>query len=293
VLVRPLPHGVFLGSHAVAEGLLTREQLQRGLYRRVLRNVYADPGLPHDHALVARAAALLMPTDAVIGGRSAAMWWGAPFAGPHDPVLVVVPSASSWRGPRGVRVHRSDLSPGDVVALEDGLRITSAARTAWDVAALERVHDAVACLDAMVGSGAVTEEVLRGMAATAAGRWGSRRVQRVLPLVDGRAQSPPESWVRVACHLADLPHPVPQFAVVQGGRFLGIADLVWPEVKLIVEYEGAYHFDGLQIVKDDARYAAFLAAGWRVIRLSSADLRDLDAVVTRIKTALSGEPTAG
>jgi very-short-patch-repair endonuclease len=46
-------------------------------------------------------------------------------------------------------------------------------------------------------------------------------------------------------------------------------------------------------VKDDARYDRLLAAGWRVIRLSSADLRDLGAVVTRIEAALAAGPAAG
>jgi hypothetical protein len=283
----PLPHGVFIGSHAVAEGLVTRDQLQKGLYRRVLRGVYADPGLPLDHALRCRAAALLMPRDAALGGRSAATFWGAPFAGPADPVLVVVPPTSAWRGPIGVRVHRSELLAAHIEVLDDGLPITTAVRTAWDVAALAGVKDAVACLDAMVSCGAVTDDMVRRLATASPGRWGSRKVQKVLPLVDGRAQSPPESWVRVACHLAGLPHPVPQFAVVVDGAFLGAVDLAWPEARLAVEYEGAYHFDGVQIVKDDARYARLIAAGWRIIRLSAADLRDLDAVVTRIRAALA------
>nr|WP_246406213.1 DUF559 domain-containing protein [Modestobacter versicolor] len=98
--------------------------------------------------------------------------------------------------------------------------------------------------------------------------------------------SPPESRVRVACHLAGLPHPVPQYAVHDDGRFLGQVDLAWPEAKLVVEYEGAHHFEGLQIVRDDERYARLTTAGWRVIRLGSADLRDLDAVVVRIREAL-------
>lgn len=287
MVIRVMPlHGLFVGSHAVAEGFLTRRQLQSGLYRRVLRNVYADPSLAHDHELVARAAALLMPPDAVLGGRSAALWWGAPTAGLLDPVVVIVPPASAWRGPKGVRVHRSALSPADIEERDDGLRITSVERTARDVAVLERTKDAVACLDAMVHNGALTEAMLRRLRTSDVGRWGWRRLQKILPLVDGRAQSPPESWVRVACHLAGLPHPVPQHAVVHNGVFLGEVDLAWPEARLIVEYEGAYHFDGVQIVKDDARYSRLIAAGWRVIRLSSADLRDLGAVVERIRAAL-------
>jgi hypothetical protein len=257
------------------------------LYRRVLRNVYADPSQTFDHELLSRAAALVMPPYAVLGGRSAAIWWGAATAGVTDPVLVLVPPSSAWRGPKGVRVHRTELAPGDVETIEDGLRITSAERTAREAAVLERTMDAVACLDAMAHGGALTDAMLRRLSGTTSGTWGSRRLQKILPLVDGRAQSPPESWVRVACHFAGLPAPVPQFAVVENGVFLGAVDLAWPGAKLIVEYEGAYHFEETQIVKDDARYAALIAAGWYVIRLSSADLRDLDAVVERIRDGLS------
>jgi very-short-patch-repair endonuclease len=72
-----------------------------------------------------------------------------------------------------------------------------------------------------------------------------------------------------------------------GGRSVpGRVDLAWPESRLIVEYEGAYHFDDLQIRRDDRRYDRLIAAGWRVIRLSAPDLRDLDAVVARIAREL-------
>jgi hypothetical protein len=283
---RPLPHGVFLGSHAVAEGVLTRRQLQSGLFRKVLHNVYADPRLPLDHALLCRGVALLMPVDAALASRSAATWFGA-AAGPADAVTVVVPSSSSWRGPRGVRVHRTDLAVDEAVVVESDIRVTGPARTAWDVATLERTADAVATLDAMLHSGALDATVLARLLTGAAGRWRGQRARRALALADGRAQSPPESWVRVACHLAGLPAPVPQFVVTEAGCFLAQVDLAWPDMKLVVEYEGAYHFDGVQIVKDDRRYARLLAAGWRVIRLSSADLRDLDAVVVRIRAVLA------
>jgi hypothetical protein len=72
----PMPwrslNGVFIGTHAVAEGALTPRQLREGPYVRVLRGVYADPSLPHDHLLRCRAAALLMPAAAALGARSAA-----------------------------------------------------------------------------------------------------------------------------------------------------------------------------------------------------------------------------
>lgn len=95
--------------------------------------------------------------------------------------------------------------------------------------------------------------------------------------------------MRVACARAGLPAPIPQFDVTAAGRVLGRVDLAWPESRLIVEYEGAYHFDDLQIRRDERRYECLIAAGWRVIRLSAPDLRDLDAVVARIAREL-GHP---
>jgi hypothetical protein len=285
---------VFLGSHAVVEGAVTAKQLKSGLYRRLLRNVYADPALPVDHQLLARAAALVMPADAVLAGRSAACWFDAPFASAVDPVLVVVPPDSSWRGPRGVRVHRSVVAPQDVRVMEDGdVRVTTVLRTAWDVAALETMPSAVAILDGMVRAGHLDVDACRRVQASARGRWRASRVAKVLPLVDGRSESPAESWVRVACARAGLPVPIPQFIVVAAGEFLGRVDLAWPEHRVIVEYEGAHHFDELQIRRDDRRYERLVAAGWRVIRLSAADLRNMDAVVERIGRALDEASIAG
>ncbi|WP_344689620.1 DUF559 domain-containing protein [Blastococcus jejuensis] len=288
--------GVFLGSHAVAEGAVTRAQLQSGLYRRLFQNVYADPGLPLDHQLLARGAMLVMPDDAVLGGRSAAAWYDAPFATPADPVLVLVPPTSAWRGPRGIRVHRTEVASGEVRLIEnarEAVRVTTPLRTAWEIGTLERVGNAVALLDAMVGAQHLTYESLERLAREGRGRWGSRRFSKVVPLVDGRSQSRPESLVRVACVRAGLPAPVPQFVVQSAGRWLGQVDLAWPEHRLIVEYEGPHHFEEHKIVQDDGRYARLIAAGWRVIRLSTADLWDLDGVVARIRQALALPLLAG
>ena len=281
---RLLP-GVFVGSHAVADGLLTRKQLRERGYRRLVQGVYADPSLPLEHRLRCRGVALLLPPGTAIGGHSAAAWHGAPFAGASDPVTVLRSAEVLWKGPRGVKVHRTDLGPLDVVVLDD-LRVTSALRTAWDVAALEPVGTAVAALDAMVRAGAVRWAELRTMADDGVGRWGVTKVRRAVPLVDPRAASAPESRVRVACVLAGLA-PVPQYEVWDGGVLLARVDLAFPEARLAIEYEGAYHFEGTQIVRDDARIAGLIAAGWRVIRLSAVDLRNLDAVVARVRAELA------
>ncbi len=276
--------GVFIGSHAIADGLLTRRLLRERSYRRLVQGVYADPSLPLDHRLRCQGVALLLPSGAVIGAYSAAAWHGAPFAGVHDPVTVLRSPEILWKGPRGTRVHRTQLNAGDV-AVQDLVPITTALRTAWDVAALEPMGTAVAALDAMIRNGALTVGELTALAESGGGRWGVARVRRAVALVDPRAESPPESRVRVALTMAGL-DPLPQFEVYEDGMLLARVDFAWPEAKLAVEYEGAYHFEGSQIVRDDARLDRLVAAGWRVIRLSAADLHDLDAVVARIREAL-------
>jgi hypothetical protein len=183
-------------------------------------------------------------------------------------------------------VHTSELSAADVLTSEDALPYTVAHRTAWDVAAWETTATAVGVLDAMVREGIIAAPELMGLLRTRTGRWGSRRVRRAFELVDGRSESPPESWVRVACALAGLPAPVPQYDVVHDGVWLARSDLAWPEARVVVEYEGEYHFDGVQIARDDVRIQRLIAAGWRVIRLAAHDLRDMEDVVRRIRQAL-------
>jgi hypothetical protein len=277
--------GVFIGSHAISEGLLTRKQLRERSYRRVVQGVYADPALPFDHTLRCTGVALLLPHGAVIGGHSAAAWHGAPFASATDPVTVIRPPGVPWKGPREVRVHQSALTENEV-EIRDGVPVTSARRTAWDVAALEPLGTAVAALDAMVREGAVRRDQLDAMAVDGAGRWGVSRVRRAFQLIDARAESSPESRVRVALVLAGL-EPIPQFEVWEHGILLGRVDLAFPTERLIIEYEGSYHFEGTQIVRDDARIERLIAAGWRVIRLSAVDLRALDEVVARVRRELS------
>lgn len=283
-------HGVFIGAHAIAEGWLTRRQLREGPFVRVLHGVYADPSLPRDHLLRCRAASLLMPAGAALGGRSAAALLGAPEPSYGDSVTVVLPPPLKWTGPAGVRVHRTDLGEHEVVLSSEDLIVTSPLRTAWDLAVLERLPTAVGVLDAMLRQGSITTPELSGVLSRGAGRWGRQRVRRAFDLVDARSESPPESWVRVACVLSGLPAPVPQFDVIHDGTWLGRVDLAWPEAGVVVEYEGEHHFEGLQIARDDVRLQRLVAAGWTVIRLSAADLRSMDDVVRRIGEALGSSP---
>ena len=66
---------------------------------------------------------------------------------------------------------------------------------------------------------------------------------------------------------------MPQYEVVEEGRWLARVDLAWPDARVVVEYDGEHHVEDGQIARDDARLARLTAAGWWVIRLAAPDLR--------------------
>ena len=162
-------------------------------------------------------------TTPSLGGRSAASWFGAPFAPRLDPVRR--PRAAeigSGAGPRGVRVHRTDFSASDVQSTVDDLRMHGIGKDGLGrrgAGADRRPRSAM--LDAH-GAGRAhwtSTRSSRHARAPRPGRWRSQGCDGPSPLVDGRSESPPESWVRVACARAGLPSPVPQFEVVEEGEF--------------------------------------------------------------------------
>ncbi|WP_394692058.1 endonuclease domain-containing protein [Hyphobacterium sp.] len=63
-----------------------------------------------------------------------------------------------------------------------------------------------------------------------------------------------------------------------------IADFACYEVKLIIEIDGAQHFENAE---DDARTRKLEAAGWTVIRFWNADVQEsMDGVYDRVADAL-------
>jgi very-short-patch-repair endonuclease len=97
-----------------------------------------------------------------------------------------------------------------------------------------------------------------------------------------------ESVLRWLLHEAGLPAPVLQHSVLdRAGRFIGRADLAWPDASLLVEFDGNVHRDRDVFVRDLRRQNRLIAAGWTMLRFTSADvLGRPDDVVAAVRTAL-------
>lgn len=278
---------VFRGSQAVADGLLTRNELRSSAWRPLFRDIYADAELPVPHrtrcALVAR---WLIPDGAAIAGRSAACLYGATSLDEQAPVEVVVPAGTRFGPVAGLRIHSTTLADQDV-RRRDGVPLTTAHRTCWDLARWLDPVEAVTMIDQFLTRRIVTAPGLRDYALARAGDRGWRLALRAVDLADPGAESPQESRLRVRLVLAGLPRPETQYVVSDRGRFVARLDLAWPEVKVAVEYDGLWHGDPGQFHLDRRRLNRLLGNDWIVLHVTAQRLRDdFDGFVAELRAAL-------
>ncbi|MGY1913860.1 hypothetical protein [Blastococcus sp. SYSU DS0973] len=88
---------------------------------------------------------------------------------------------------------------------------------------------------------------------------GSRQAREVAALADGLAESPLETRLRLLLHRAGLPAPVAQYGIRQQKRFVARVDFGYPEQRLAVEYDGAWHGDRVQFARDRQRLNRLLS----------------------------------
>ncbi|MDH2444389.1 hypothetical protein QDR37_10590 [Amnibacterium sp. CER49] len=108
------------------------------------------------------------------------------------------------------------------------------------------------------------------------GRWaGSPALREALAFTRPRCWPPGETRIRLLLLRAGLPEPELNGVIVgDDGSFLGTADLVWRDRKVLLEYEGARQgSDEGRFRSDVERYERFRDAGWIVLRATADDLR--------------------
>ncbi|HET8767918.1 MAG TPA: DUF559 domain-containing protein [Pedococcus sp.] len=123
-----------------------------------------------------------------------------------------------------------------------------------------------ALLERMVGA---------GMATGRRGRRGRRGLREAGPLLRSGSGSPMESRARLHFGRAGLPEPELNAEVfAEDGNFVARADFLWRDARVIVEYEGDHHrTDRRQWQSDIQRTRLLESLGWRVLRITAADLR--------------------
>lgn len=275
---------VFLGADAVAAGSITPAQLRGPRVQRVVRGVYCPAGVRLTHPVRCEAAAMLALESAVITGASALTLHGVPLAEPTDPVHLVVPHDEQFVLGRDVVVHRRVVQPEECRPWHDR-RLATPLRATVDLLLGRQPLDSVPYLDRVLRSGLVGQ---RELGAHLAGRHerGVVLARRAVELADDRAESPRESWMRVALVLGGL-EPEPQLRIHDARGFVARVDLAFPARRLAVEYEGAHHGEASMLVPDRERLDRLREAGWQVLFVTVKDTRrPPPELVARVRAAL-------
>lgn len=267
----------FLGSKAVGCGRLTRRALARH-HTALYRDVY----IPQDVELTARirAEAAWLSTGATLGGLSAAAVFGTKWIDPGAPAEII---RTDRHAPTGIVAHSWSLAP-DEICMIGGVDATTPARTAFDIGRTRRFDQAIPIIDALMNVTRVSPAQIAVVAARHPGARGVARLPRLLKLVDGGAESPQETRLRLVLVRAGLPRPQTQ---IEFPHFRIRVDMGWEQWKVAVEYDGVQHWaDRRQRSWDIDRLALLEDAKWAVIRVSSEMLTRPDVIIERVRAKL-------
>jgi len=278
----PVP--VFRGTDAVLAGALTRSQLRGPAVRRLFQGVYALASKPITHELRCAAAALALPPETVITGKSAANLWGVQLARAQDCVHVVVPDRTRIARRAGLDVRRTLVRPDECTPWSE-VAVATPLRMTLDLLLDRPLPDAVADLDAVLRHGLVTLPQVTAMVERRSDK-GIVLARRAVQLADPRAESRPESRVRVWLVLDGL-HPEPQYWIEDSHGRLARTDLAFPEPKVAVEYDGSWRDGELWALnRDRDRLNRIQAAGWEIVFVTAKLLHDPARMVHTVRAAL-------
>ncbi|MBB6381238.1 very-short-patch-repair endonuclease [Pseudonocardia eucalypti] len=225
-------------------------------------------------------------------GYSAATMLGADCAPEWAPAEVALPHALDAQP--GLRVCRDRIEPADVAEAHNCL-VTTAARTAWDLARRLDLVEAVVAVDALARLGAFRPVDLLTCRAKTPGARGCRRLDRVIELADPRAESPAETRLRVGLVLEGLPGPEVQYKILdEYGFVLARVDLAYPSAKLAIEYDGRNHLERRRWERDRERDTRLSGYGWQTLRFGHNDLRAIHQTASKVCALLARRsPSAG
>ncbi|WP_409435385.1 hypothetical protein [Mycobacterium sp. SMC-14] len=262
------PFQPFLGSEAVAAAQVTKYVLS-SRFTALHPDVYVPAGTELTAALRARAAWLWSRRRGVIAGQSAAALHGAKWVEDRAPAELLF---DCRRPPRGVRTW-SDREADDEVQPIEGMRVTTPARTALDLACRYPVGKAVAAIDALARATRLKIADVELLAERYRGRRGIRRARMALELVDSGAESPRETWLRLLLIRAGFPPPQTQIPVYdKWQQLVAVLDMGWEDIKVGLDYEGDHHrTSARQFNKDIRRHETVTGLGWIDLRITRED----------------------
>lgn len=262
------------------------EGLASGVLAQPWRGVVIHAADALNLATRAQAALIAVGPPAALSGATSLALHG--ISAVDEPVVhLTVPYARRVESRSGLAVHRAEFTECDVVEL-DGLAVFSLDLALADFLCDGDKRTAFAALDqAMHGLApdhcSRLRENVRDRILDRRSKRGIHRAQMLLALATGKAESPPESILRLVVVEAGFPVPEVQYEITTiDGRRLYVLDMAWPERRIALEYDGfaAHEERGEHDAERDQRLAG---RGWVTIRATAADLRDSSRVLAELE----------
>ncbi|MBF4587688.1 MULTISPECIES: hypothetical protein [unclassified Curtobacterium] len=281
---RRLPRALEVRTFTVAEAVgkgVHPERLRRSDLVAPVRGVRAPAG----SADFFEAVAQVMRPDQYFSHTTAARLWGAPLpASMRSETAVHVTTVEN-----GVRMRRPNVvghrrAEPEVVE-HRGHRVSAPSAMWFECAASLDVPALVAVGDHLVGrSGLATIDDLR--AAVLPGSRYVRRARSALDRIRVGAESAMETWLRLAVEDAGFPEPELNLDVHDpSGLFLGRVDLVWPALRIGLEYDGDHHRERDAFRHDQRRDNGFVVNDWLIIHATAADAGRPAVLLERLRQA--------
>lgn len=265
-----------------------KRRVRRGEWQSVSRGVYYSGCVEPPMPTLIRAGFLTGGPSAVVVRRSAALLHG--FAGVRSDLPQIHISLPGDRaiarrlGDAVLVPHQIVLDDADVVDL-DGMRVTNAVRTLADLLLTAHRFEAVSAMDSALNKGLITEVDLPAILQLMAGRRGVVEARQWMTQVDGRAESPLETRVRLRCLDGGVPPDDLQVEIL-GGAIRG--DMIWSRHRLIGEADGAQAHDTVDaLFRDRERQNALVALGFRIVRFTWEDTISPETIPMMVRRAMA------
>ncbi|MGH7502078.1 MAG: endonuclease domain-containing protein [Longimicrobiales bacterium] len=281
-------HGVVARVQLLRAGVqpdLVDHRLRTGRLRRLHRGIYLAGPLTGPYTREMAAVLACGEHSAVSHRSAAALWQMLPPGQNGKPVEVVLTRGRGGRMP-DIRVRHVHTIRADELTVRDGIPITTAARTLYDLAVLAGRRELERALAEALALRLVERSDVLALLDRRARRPG---VSRLRGLVEGESRvaltrSEAEERFLTLIRKARLDDPDTNVEVA--GHEV---DFLWRAERLVVEVDGrAFHASYRRFESDRRRDAVLVAAGLRVIRVTWHQIVDEpEALLVRLAQALA------
>jgi hypothetical protein len=293
-------HELFARQHGIASlhqlhacGYTSRQVrrlVDEGAVTCVLRGAYRSPSVPFDEVARCAAVCLAHPDIAVAGPTAGRLWGYRRLPRDHRIHVVAPPASNPAIAPWVLPYRTAAIHDHDVIRRDDGIRLTSRARTAFDLTRWLGPDDLLSVIEQAMHDGKLGETEMWSVAVdwVASGRPWVRKYLRQLGrrLHGGAAESHPEVRVATALALAGVHGLVRQFAIELPGYGAARFDLAVPDLSWAIEIDvHPRHQETAGAASDVYRDHCAGRLGWSTSRVSrAAYLEGFEQAIDRLVT---------